>query len=102
MGIQDEYAVSVQVMIRELQVPVDEIAITKERDQQSDYIITYQKAKIKRDKKQVDRLLEVNRWDVDLYNLAFVRFCFTTRKYPELYRRLKYKTRQSCKVLCNF
>lgn len=102
VGIQEEYAVSVQVMIRELQVPVDEVEITKERDQQSDYLVTYQKAKIKRNQKVLKRISEVNNFDVDLYNLGFVRFCTATRKYPELFRRLKYKTRQSCKVLCNF
>jgi hypothetical protein len=97
VGIQEEYDLSVQVMIRELGVPL-KADIKKERDQQKSASLTKQKEDIKSNEVLTSRMRVVNSFDLDLYQLAFKRFCVTTKKYPDLYAQLKGGSKARCET----
>lgn len=97
MGIQEEYDLSVLVMLRELGIPLT-TDIKKERDQQKSASLAKQKEDIKSNEVLTSRLRVVNSFDIDLYQLAFKRFCVTAKKYPELYARLKGESKARCEA----
>jgi hypothetical protein len=97
VGIQEEYDLSVQVMLRELGIPLA-TDIKKERDQQKSASLTKQKEDIKSNEVLTSRMRVVNSFDLDLYQLAFKRFCVTAKKYPELFSQLKSASKARCEA----
>ena len=95
VGIQEAYDLSVQVMIRELNVPV-KVEVKKERDQQSSKSITKQKADIKANNTLLARVREVNAYDIRLYHLGLVKFCKAAKKYDDLYQEIRTTTKVDC------
>lgn len=69
VGIQEEYDISVQVMLREFNMTLN-TKIKKERDQISNQLITVQKAAIKSNETLLSRLRLVNTYDVQLYKIG--------------------------------
>jgi hypothetical protein len=69
IGIQEEYDISVKVMLKELNITLNTV-IKKERDQKSSKSIALQKKEIKSNDKIISRMREVNSFDVELYNLG--------------------------------
>jgi hypothetical protein len=95
VGVQEAYDLSVQVMLRELNVPA-QVDVKKERDQQSSKSIAKQKAAIKNNATLLARVREVNAYDVKLYKLGLVKFCTAAKKYDDLYTLLKQTTSVDC------
>jgi hypothetical protein len=95
VGIQEAYDLSVQVMLRELNVPI-KVDVLKERDQQSSKRIAQDKADIKGNNTLLERVWEVNAYDMKLYKSGLVKFCKTARKYDDLYAEIKAKTKVDC------
>jgi hypothetical protein len=93
--VQEEYELSVQVMLRELGVSLT-TEIKNERSQQSKSKIKREKAHIKANLGLLSRLRDVNVYDLNLYYLAFFRFCTTIAVYPDLYAQMKPETRLKC------
>ena len=83
-------------MLRELKVVLKTAEVKRERDQQYDPFSADQKQAIRSNEELLARLKEVNSFDVALYKLAFIRFCKTTKMYPDLYQRLKESSREKC------
>ena len=96
VAIQEEYDVSVEVMLRELKVNIKSKEVRRERDQQYDPFLADQKQAIRANEDLLARLKKFNYYDVELYKLAFTRFCRATIKYPDLYQRLKESSREKC------
>lgn len=69
VGIQEEYEISVEVMLRELNVTIN-ASITKERNQQKSKSVQRQKAAITEDQKILARMKELNSYDVQLYEIG--------------------------------
>ena len=69
VGIQEEYEVSVAVMLREFNVTIN-ASLTKERNQQKSKSVQRQKALIREDGRLQDRMKEVNFYDLQLYNIG--------------------------------
>ena len=82
VGIQEEYEVSVAVMLRELNVTIN-ASLTKERNQQKSKSVQRQKASIRDDGRLQDRMKEVNFYDLQLYNIG--------ERADEFYSRQKSK-----------
>lgn len=93
--MQEEYELSVQVMLRELGVSLT-TEIKNERSQQSKSKIKREKARIKANLGLFTRLKDVNVFDLNLYYLALCRFCITIHEYPDLYAQVKPETRDKC------
>lgn len=100
VGIQEEYDLSVEVMLRELQISL-KTKVKKERDQQKDSDIKTQKNVLKSNKKLISRVRALNSYDTALYDSAYLRFCTTLKKYPDLYRKMKERGRNQCDILYN-
>jgi hypothetical protein len=94
IGLQEAYDLSVEVLLRELKVEVD-IPVLKERDQ-SNAGIARQKSAIKNNKPLVEKVRKINHYDDKLYQLGVLRFCKTTRKYPDLWEKLIKTTKVKC------
>ena len=90
VGIQEAYDLSVQVMLRELNVQI-KVDILKERDQQSSKRIAKEKADIKSNKTLLERVRLVNSYDMNLYKYGLNKFCKTARKYEDLYAEIRTK-----------
>ena len=69
VGLQEEFEVSAYAVARELQTN-ESISIVKERDQQSSQSIKKQKQDILKNQKVMDRLREVNQYDIRLYQVG--------------------------------
>lgn len=69
IGIQEEYEISVKVMLKELDITV-ETEVKKERDQQNSKSLTRQKAAIKANLPILERMRVVNSWDMQLYQIG--------------------------------
>ena len=100
IGIQEEYNLSVEVMLRELRVTL-KTKITKERNQQQDSYIKAQHLALKNNKKLIARVRSLNSHDAALYDSAYLRFCTTIKKYPDLYKKMKERSRNQCDILYN-
>ena len=95
VGLQEAYDISVQVMIRELGVPV-QVQVRKERDQQNSKSLLKQKEAIKTNNTLLNRVREVNSYDMKLYQLGVIKFCTSTKKYTDLYELVRTTTKVDC------
>lgn len=68
MGLQEEFEVSAQILLREFDVKMD-VNVTKERDQNNEKI-SKQKAELKANKEMMKKLKEINHYDIALYKLG--------------------------------
>jgi hypothetical protein len=98
VGIQEAYDISVQVLLRELQMDI-KVSVLKERDQGNTKLIARQKKELKENKRLMSRVNELNQVDHDLYALAVAKFCYTTSKYPDLLDLLRSTTKVQCPAL---
>ena len=95
VGLQEAYDISVQVMIRELGVPV-QVEVRKERDQQNSKSLLKQKQAIKTNETLLTRVREVNSYDMKLYQLGVIKFCTSAKKYTDLYELVRTTTKVDC------
>ena len=95
VGVQEEYELSVQLMLRRLGVPL-ETKLKRERNQQKKRYVTREQTRIKANEALISRLKDVNIFDLHLYYLAFFRFCSDISLYPDLYDKLKEETKTKC------
>ena len=84
VGIKEAYDISVQLMLRELQVN-HSVTLRRERDNSK---LAKAKADILQNATTVSLIKEHNYWDIKLYRVAIKRFCLTAQKYPDLYAQL--------------
>ena len=115
VGLQEEFEISAELLLREMDV-VMPVNVTKERDQSNEKS-SQLKAKLKGNKALMQRLKEINHYDVALYKLgedfswsffdlsieiigmaAVKRFCATLKRYPDLVAKVK----KHGKVKCSF
>jgi hypothetical protein len=89
VGLQEVYELSVQLMLRELQMEHLYHPTHKERDNTGDKSVAAAKAAILKNESAVNKLRQVNRWDANLYRLAVDRFCATIRKHLDLHQQLE-------------
>ena len=88
IGVQEAYDTSIKILLKEFSVPL-QTEIKKERDQQSSKQMKKQKAKIKDDKLLIDRVKQVNEYDMKLYKYGkYHLFCplnmFTVLDYKQI------------------
>lgn len=95
VGLQEEFEISAKAFAREIIQDDSKISITKERGQDSKKLID-EKKKLKSDRRIVDRLHQVNDYDLRLYQRAVERFCEGLEKYPDLLQQV----RENGKVHC--
>ena len=88
VGVQEAYELSVELLQRELKVGELDIPIENERDNNSKPKTKMDKDRIRSDTKLIARTLEVNDWDVRLYDMGVRRFCNALAKYPDLLDKL--------------
>ena len=69
IGLQEEYEVSVHLLLREMRVSIP-VNIQRERDQQVNRRVTEQKKAIKANQELIRRVREVNMYDIHLYELG--------------------------------
>ena len=69
VGLQEEYDVSVKVLLQEFNIEIT-TTISKERDQQRSKSQTRNKAALKKNKRTVRRAEIVNSYDMQLYELG--------------------------------
>jgi hypothetical protein len=86
IGLQEAYELSVEVLLRELNVPLN-IPVLKERDM-SNAGITRAKLALKNNKPLMEQVRNLNHYDAKLYELGVIRFCKTVKKYPDLWDKL--------------
>lgn len=94
MGIQEEFDISVQVMLREFQVSMN-YTVKKERDM-SNAGVAKKKAVLKGSAGIMNKLREINHYDVTLYELAVKKFCRTLEKYSDLMTIVRSRGKISC------
>jgi hypothetical protein len=92
---QEEYDISVQVLLRELNVTLT-TQIKKERDQKSSQSISHAKAVIKSNEILLQKMRDVNTYDIQLYLIGLSKFCHATNRYPDLFDRLGPVTKLKC------
>jgi hypothetical protein len=68
VGLQEEFEISAELLLREMDV-VMPVNVTKERDQSNEKS-SQLKAKLKGNKALMQRLKEINHYDVALYKLG--------------------------------
>eukprot|EP00597_Dinobryon_sp_UTEXLB2267_P012007 CAMPEP_0170123592 /NCGR_PEP_ID=MMETSP0020_2-20130122/17581_1 /TAXON_ID=98059 /ORGANISM="Dinobryon sp., Strain UTEXLB2267" /LENGTH=250 /DNA_ID=CAMNT_0010355179 /DNA_START=48 /DNA_END=800 /DNA_ORIENTATION=- len=94
VGLQEEFEVSSELLLREMDVEMV-VNVTKERDQSNEKS-SQLKAKLKANKSLMQRLKEINHYDVALYELAVKRFCSTLKRYPDLVAKVKKRGKVKC------
>lgn len=94
MGIQEEFDISVQVMLREFQVSMN-YTVKKERDM-SNAGIAKEKKRLKSNENVMAKLKEINHYDVALYQLSIRKFCNTLEKYSDLMAIVKANGKIAC------
>lgn len=72
------------------------LTVTQERGQGTQKTISSKKKEIVSNKKIMQRLKEVNRYDITLYEKAIERFCLSLKTYPDLYQEVKKNGKIKC------
>lgn len=72
VGVQEEFDISAELLLREMDVEMA-VNVTKERDQSNEKS-SQLKAKLKGNKALMQRLKEINHYDVALYGLGEMTF----------------------------
>ena len=118
VGLQEEFEISAKVLIREMNVPADkakDIGLVNEREQGSNKNIKKQKGEILENKDLMNRVREVNDYDIKLYKLgeflritddaqiakfrlylAVEKFCAALKKYADLWEEVKSHGKVKC------
>lgn len=94
MAIQEELAISIELMLREMKVSM-KYELKKERDM-SNARVARDKEKLKANMTMMDELRKINHYDVKLYKLALKKFCLILRKYSDLWELVRERKKIDC------
>eukprot|EP01039_Chlorochromonas_danica_P000744 gene744-808_t len=96
VALQEDFDVSIAALTRLWAIPnAYNITISRERGGESKHI-TQQKNSIRGDSELMNRVKEVNRYDLKLYELVVQRFCQSIAIFPDLAAELKEKGKIHC------
>lgn len=96
IGLQEEFKISTSILVRKMHADEQNISIVKERDQQNLKQIKQQKSQIMSNSSLMQRVREVNSYDLQLYQLAVKRFCDFASKYSDLMDKIRSNGKVKC------
>lgn len=95
VGLQEAYDISVQALLREFNMSIS-VEVKKERDQMNEKKIALEKLKLRNNHTLMQRVREINHYDLELYAAAVERFCKMLKKYPDLIAQLHSTSKVKC------